>query len=78
MIFDKLKVIPPGKQAFLAVMVAGLTLAGWFAMRMMYNSDFEVLYGNLSSEDAGRIVAKLKESKVDYGRLVSRLQMPIQ
>ncbi len=65
-LFEKLKLIPPGKQAFLVAVVAALTLAGWFALRLMYNSDFEVLYANLSSEDAGRIVAKLRESKVDY------------
>lgn len=65
-ILEKLKLIPPAKRAALAAVAAGLVLAGWFSLRLMANSDFEVLYGNLSSEDAGRIVSKLKESKIAY------------
>lgn len=65
-LLEKLKLIPARKKAVLAVIAAVLTLAGWFSLKVMTNSDYEVLYGNLSSEDAGRIVAKLKESKVPY------------
>jgi len=65
-LIEKLKLIPAGKRAALAAAAAVLTLAGWFALRLAAGSDFEVLYGNLSPEDAGRIVAKLKEGKVAY------------
>ena len=65
-LFEKLKLIPPAKLAVIGVFAAVLTLAGWLGLRMMYSSDYEVLYASLSSEDAGRIVEKLKETKVKY------------
>lgn len=65
-LLGKLKLIPAGKRAALAAAAAALTLAGWFALRLINESGYETLYSGLSSEDAGRIVAKLKEAKVPY------------
>lgn len=65
-LIEKLKLIPPARRAMLAAAAVVMTAAGWAALKLAYNSDFEVLYGNLGAEDAGRIVDRLKEAKVPY------------
>lgn len=65
-ILNQLKTWPASKKtaalALLVVSVAGLFLLfSWFQ-----KMDYQVLYSNLSEEDAGRIVQKLQEKKIPY------------
>ena len=55
-----------GKQITLATLLLG-TIAGFiFLMTWTGDSVFQPLYSNLSSEDAGAVLSKLKEQKIEY------------
>ncbi|MBW1701924.1 MAG: flagellar M-ring protein FliF, partial [Deltaproteobacteria bacterium] len=61
-----LKNLTPGKKVALLALVVG-TLIG-FALLMTWagRPDFQLLYSNLPPEDAGAILAKLKDQKIPY------------
>ena len=46
----------------LTLVVAGLAMMFFWANQI----DYQLLYSNLSSEDAGNIVSKLKEQRIPY------------
>ena len=58
--------IPPAKR-WLIGGVVGLSLATFAILIVVANrTDYRPLFANLTSEDAGEIVKKLKEQKVQY------------
>ena len=60
------KTMPVSKKISMAVVV-GLVVAGFALMFFWINQiDYQVLYSNLSQEDAANIVSKLKEQRIPY------------
>ncbi|MBW1676978.1 MAG: flagellar M-ring protein FliF, partial [Deltaproteobacteria bacterium] len=60
------KAMPVSKKISMTV-VLGLVVAGFAFMFLWANQiDYQVLYSNLSQEDAGNIVSKLKEQRIPY------------
>lgn len=60
------KNLPPGKLIALLTLIGG-TIAGFVCLMVWTGApDFQLLYSNLSPEDAGSILAKLKEQKIPY------------
>ncbi|MDY6949910.1 MAG: flagellar basal-body MS-ring/collar protein FliF [Thermodesulfobacteriota bacterium] len=60
------KNLTPAKMITLLCLVT-ITVAGFiFLLRWTGQPDYQLLYSNLDSNDAGAIVAKLKESKIPY------------
>ena len=60
------KAMPVSKKISMVV-VLGLVVAGFALMFLWANQiDYQVLYSNLSQEDAGNIVSKLKEQRIPY------------
>ena len=58
--------LPPAKMITLFVLVGG-TIAGFIFMFLWTSrADYQILYTNLAQEDAGAIVAKLRERRVPY------------
>jgi flagellar M-ring protein FliF len=61
-----LRAMPTSKKITMIV-VSGVVLAGFAVMFFWANKvDYQVLYSNLSSEDAGSIVEKLREKRIPY------------
>ncbi|MBI4848054.1 MAG: flagellar M-ring protein FliF [Nitrospirae bacterium] len=65
-VFENLKSWPASKKtaalAVLVISIAGIILL----MSWMQRVDYQVLYSNLSEEDAGKIVQTLQEKKIPY------------
>jgi flagellar M-ring protein FliF len=61
-----LKNLPPGKRVTLLTVASGSIISFIVLMIWAGRPDFELLYSNLAPEDAGAIVAKLKEQKIPY------------
>jgi len=60
------KALPTSQKASMAV-VLGLVAAGFALMFFWANQvDYQLLYSNLSQEDAGNIVSKLREQRIPY------------
>ena len=60
------KQLTPGKMITLFGLAAG-TIAGFvFLIIWTGRADYQILYANLAQEDAGAIVAKLKEKQIEY------------
>jgi len=60
------KALPTSQKVSMAV-VLGLVAAGFALMFFWANQvDYQLLYGNLSQEDAGNIVSKLREQRIPY------------
>jgi flagellar M-ring protein FliF len=60
------KALPTSKKVSMAV-VLGLVAAGFALMFVWANQvDYQLLYSNLSQEDAGNIVSKLREQRIPY------------
>ena len=60
------KNISPAKKMTLLTLAAGTVLGFIFLMLWTGKPDFQLLYSNLDSEDAGAILAELKDQKVPY------------
>ncbi|MDY6880735.1 MAG: flagellar basal-body MS-ring/collar protein FliF [Thermodesulfobacteriota bacterium] len=60
------KSLTPGKRISILILVS-VTLAG-FILMMMWSGrpDFQLLYSNLTPDDAGAIIAKLKDQKIPF------------
>ncbi len=76
LIVDNFKNLPNNKKIALAavlVLVIGLiaTLFLWLPKQ-----DYQVLYSNLSPEDAGNVIAKLKEKKIPYSVKDNAIYVP--
>jgi len=61
-----LKNLTPGKRITLLTLVGGIIASFIFLIIWAGSPDFQVLYSNLSPEDAGEILAKLKDQKIPY------------
>jgi len=60
------KNLSPAKRFTLISLVGGTIIGFIFLMNWAGSPDFQVLYSNLGPEDAGAIVAKLKEKRIPY------------
>lgn len=58
--------LSPAKRVVFLSVVAGVVASFILIISWTTNTEFGILYKNLSPEDAGLILAKLKEDKVDY------------
>ncbi len=58
--------LSPAKRVVFLLVVAGVVAGFIIIISWSTSTEFGVLYKNLSPEDAGLIIAKLKEDKVDY------------
>ncbi len=58
--------LSPAKRVVFLSVVAGVVAGFIIIISWSTSTEFGVLYKNLSPEDAGLIIAKLKEDKVDY------------
>ena len=65
-VLENIKLMPAGKKiAILAVMV--ISIAGLLLLfAWIQKADYQVLYSNLSEEDAGRIVQELSDKRIPY------------
>jgi flagellar M-ring protein FliF len=65
-LIQMLRAIPPAKKVtfvlILFALVGGFMALGWWANR----PDYQVLFSNLSTADAGRIVERLKEKQIPF------------
>ncbi|MCJ7809031.1 MAG: hypothetical protein MUP26_02095, partial [Desulfobulbaceae bacterium] len=60
------KNLTPAKR-FTLITSVGVTIIGFiFLINWAGSPDFQVLYSNLGPEDAGAIVAELKEKRIPY------------
>lgn len=65
-IVNMIKSIPPSKRIIIAF-VPVILIAGFIILFVWANQeDYQVLYNNLSPEDGGLIISKLKEMRVPY------------
>jgi len=65
-VLDNLKEMPAGKQ-FVLLLVIIISIAGsFFLFTWVQKADYQVLYSNLSEEDAGRIVKELQARNIPY------------
>lgn len=65
-IFENIKNLPPNRKLAVAA-VAVLFIALLITMLLwLPKQDYQILYSNLSAEDAGNVISKLKEKKVPY------------
>ncbi len=65
-LLNPVRSLPPAKKLSIAFTVI-LVIAGFAAMFMWTNQvDYQILFSNLSQEDAGTIVTKLKERNIPY------------
>jgi flagellar M-ring protein FliF len=55
-----------GKRITLAALVLGTVAGLWILIAWTGNAEYRVLYTNLDPEDAGLVLAKLKERKIPY------------
>jgi flagellar M-ring protein FliF len=55
-----------GKKITLFTLVAGSAVGFIFLMSWTGKSEFQPLYAHLDPQDAGTILAKLKEQKIEY------------
>lgn len=63
---ETLKVMPLSKKISMVLML-GLVVAGFALMFSWVNRiDYQILYSNISEEDASSIVSKLKEQRIPY------------
>jgi len=58
--------LSPSKKASVIGISAATLLGIGILIYLANQSDYRVLFSNLTSQDAGNIVAKLKEKKVPY------------
>jgi flagellar M-ring protein FliF len=58
--------LSPAKRVIFLSVVAGVVAGFILIISWTTSTEFGILYKNLSPEDAGLIIAKLKEDKVDY------------
>ena len=69
-LFNQLKTLfinlPPAKRVIFLAVVAGVVVGFIFIISWTTSPEFGILYKNLSPEDAGVILSKIKEEKVDY------------
>jgi len=61
-----LKSLPPAKRITLLTLVCGTIMGFVFLMIWAGRPDFEILYSNLTPEDAGAILTELKDQKIPY------------
>ena len=59
--------LSPGRRLLIAAVVAISVVAFGLLIMVANRTDYRPLFTNLTSEDAGEIVKKLKEAKVPYG-----------
>jgi flagellar M-ring protein FliF len=61
-----LKGLPPAKMITLLMLISG-TVAGFVILLLWTGkADYQILYANLTQEDAGAIITKLKERRIPY------------
>ena len=58
--------LPPGRQILVVLMLSGAIGAIVAGYMWSQEPDMQVLFSHLSAEDAGAIIAKLKEQKISY------------
>lgn len=58
--------LSPGKRAMVAGVLIACLLSFAFLIILANRTDYRPLFTNLTSEDAGEIITKLKESKISY------------
>ena len=61
-----IKNLSPAKRITLLTLFAGTVIGFMFLMLWTGKPDFQILYSNLQSEDAGAILAQLREQKIPY------------
>ncbi len=61
-----LKNLTPAKKIALFTLVTGTVISLIFLVTWAGKPDFQLLYSNLASEDAGAILAQLKDKKIPY------------
>jgi len=61
-----LKNLTPAKKIALFTLVTGTAISLIFLVTWAGKPDFQLLYSNLASEDAGAILAQLKDKKIPY------------
>lgn len=62
----RLKNLSAGKIIALLILISAMIAGPAFLVSWAKAPDFQLLYSNLAMEDAGEIVAKLKDQKIPY------------
>ena len=75
-IFTQIQRLTLQKKAVLLVVLALIVTAGMLLVTWLQKADQQLLYSNLSEEDAGAIAQKLTEMKVPYTTTAGGLMVP--
>ena len=73
---EQIKKLPMQKMVAFLVVIALVLTAGILLVTWMQKADFQLLYANLSEEDAGAIVQKLNELKIPYSTSGGGIMVP--
>ena len=75
-VLERLKAMPGRRQAAFFAAAAMVLAAAVLAAVWLGRPDYELLYSNLTSEDAGLIMQKLDEQKIPYKATAQGLMVP--
>ena len=73
---EQIRVLPMKKMVAFLAMLAIVIAAGILLFTWMQKADFQLLYSNLSEDDAGAIVQKLNEMKIPYSTAGGGVMVP--
>jgi len=75
-IVQQVRSLPMKKMVALLVVAAMVITAGILLVAWLQKADYQLLYANLSEEDAGAILQKLAEMKVPYATTAGGISVP--
>lgn len=75
-ISEQIKAIPAKKKVMLLAVIALVVTSLILFFAWIQKADYQTLYSNLSEEDAGMIIQKLKDQKVSYKASAGTIMVP--
>ena len=76
-LFEQIRTMPTQKKGVLISVLALVITAGVLLSSWIQKADYQLLYANLSEEDAGAIIQKLAELKVPYTTTGGGIMVPV-
>lgn len=76
-LIEQIRTMPNRKKGILAVVVVLVVTAGILMSTWLQKADYQLLFANLSEEDAGAIILKLGEMKVPYTTTAGGIMVPV-
>ncbi len=75
-ITEQIKAMPPKNKVMLLVVLLLVITSIILLFAWLQKADYQILYSNLSEEDAGLIIQKLKEQKIPYTTTAGGIMAP--